>query len=118
MLFWETQAGPATIRRCKSHHGRRDLASVQKIPTSYEEMQEFPNKPFAQQEEKKKISYVFGNIIFSFPIFLPSPENPPVLSVLGSGSHSVLPRMSHRKGSLPDPNRKKALGLVIHFLRY
>lgn len=92
--------------------------AVQKIPTGYEETQDFPNKPFAQQEEKKKIPYVCGNIIFAFPNFFPSPEIPPVLSVLGLGSHSVLPRVSHRKGSLPDPIRKKALGLVIHFLRY
>lgn len=71
MLFWETQAGPATIRRCKSHHDRRDLASVQKIPTSYEEMQEFPNKPFAQQEEKKKNILCFWKYNFFFSYFPP-----------------------------------------------
>lgn len=71
MLFWETQAGPATTRRCKSHHSRRDVASVQKTPTGYEEMQDFPNKPFAQQEEKKKNTLCLWKYNFFFPYFPP-----------------------------------------------
>lgn len=68
-------------------------------------------------KKRKKIPYNCGNKIFAFPIFLPSPENTPVLPL--AYVHTLYcPECLTREGACQISfERKKEFRLAIHFLR-